>query len=310
MYVAVLALLVGGSGLVAAQQAPVFTSGVEVVPIFATVVDRDQRLIPDLTQADFEIVDNGVPQEITVFRNDVLPVNVVVMLDTSLSMTLNLDLLKAGAEQFFIRLLPDDRAIVGAFNDKVQFPRDPADGLVGDRDELVALIRELGYGNGTKLYDGIEASLEALRPVTGRRVVLVFTDGEDTASRMGMKDVMDRAREDEVMLYAIGLESVMAIGGRQQRTRPDRGLKKLAEETGGGYFELKRTDELGPTFTRVAQELHSQYVLGFEPTQRDGKVHKLDVRVKKAGMTARARKSYLASTGKPTSQDEGALGRQ
>jgi Ca-activated chloride channel family protein len=225
-------------------------------------------------------------------------------------MTLNLDLLKAGAEQFFIRLLPDDRAIVGAFNDKVQFPRDPADGLVGDRDELVALIRELGYGNGTKLYDGIEASLEALRPVTGRRVVLVFTDGEDTASRMGMKDVMDRAREDEVMLYAIGLESVMAIGGRQQRTRPDRGLKKLAEETGGGYFELKRTDELGPTFTRVAQELHSQYVLGFEPTQRDGKVHKLDVRVKKAGMTARARKSYLASTGKPTSQDEGALGRQ
>jgi hypothetical protein len=77
------------------------------------------------------------------------------------------------------------------------------------------------------------------------------------------------------------------------RTRPDRGLKKLAEETGGGYFELKSTDELGPTFTRVAQELHSQYSLAFAPAT-DGKIHKLDVNVKKPGMTARARRSYQA----------------
>ena len=79
------------------------------------------------------------------------------------------------------------------------------------------------------------------------------------------------------------------------RTRPDRGLKKLAEETGGGFFELKKTDELGSTFTRVAQELHSQYVLGFSPEKLDGKVHKLEVRVKRPGMTARARKSYVAA---------------
>ena len=80
------------------------------------------------------------------------------------------------------------------------------------------------------------------------------------------------------------------------RASPDRGLRKIAEETGGGYFELKKTDDLGPTFTRVAQELHSQYVLGFSPESLDGKVHKLEVRVKKPGMTARARKTYLAAS--------------
>ena len=80
-----------------------------------------------------------------------------------------------------------------------------------------------------------------------------------------------------------------------QRTRPDRGLRKLADETGGGYFELKKTDDLGPTFTRVAQELHSLYALGFAPTVLDGKEHKLEVRVKTAGATVRGRKSYVAS---------------
>jgi len=79
------------------------------------------------------------------------------------------------------------------------------------------------------------------------------------------------------------------------RTRPDRGLRRLADETGGGYFELKKTDELAPTFTRVAQELHSQYTLGFTPTTLDGREHKLTVRIKTPGMTARARRTYIAS---------------
>jgi Ca-activated chloride channel family protein len=126
-------------------------------------------------------------------------------------------------------------------------------------------------------------------------VVLAFTDGDDTASRVGMGDVLDRARDEEVMIYAIGLESEYFNGQRQVRTRPDRGLRRLAEETGGGYFELKKADDLGPTFTRVAQELHSQYALGFSPTTLDGREHRLAVRMKQPGMTARARKTYIAS---------------
>jgi Ca-activated chloride channel family protein len=107
--------------------------------------------------------------------------------------------------------------------------------------------------------------------------------------------VLDRARNEEVMVYSIGLESEFFNGARMVRSRPDRALRRLAEETGGGYFELKKTDELAPTFTRVAQELHSQYTLGFSPTMLDGKEHKLVVRMKQTSMMARARRSYIAS---------------
>ena len=113
---------------------------------------------------------------------------------------------------------------------------------------------------------------------------------------------MDRAREKDVMVYAIGLETEYFNGQQRVRSSPDRGLKKLAEDTGGGYFELKKTADLGETFTRVAQELHSQYVLGFSPETLDGKIHKLDVRVKKAGMNARARKTYMAPLARHASQ--------
>src|SRR5205823_7771242 len=105
----------------------------------------------------------------------------------------------------------------------------------------------------------------------------------------------DRARTDEVMIYAIGLESRYFNGQQQVRTRPDSGLRKVADETGGGYFELTKASELASTFTKVAQELHSQYVIGFTPTQLDNRIHKLAVRVKQTGMTARARRSYLAA---------------
>lgn len=135
-----------------------------------------------------------------------------------------------------------------------------------------------------------------LTGVEGRKVVLAFTDGDDTASRIGMGSVLDRARDEETMIYAIGLESEYFNGQRRVRTRPDRGLRRLAEETGGGYFELVKTDELGPTFSRVAQELHSQYTLGFAPAVLDGKEHKLVVRMREVGMNARARRTYIASS--------------
>jgi Ca-activated chloride channel family protein len=146
------------------------------------------------------------------------------------------------------------------------------------------------------LYDAIDASIDTLKDVEGRKIVLVFTDGDDTASRRGMGDVLDKARTTETMIYAIGLESEFPIApGRMQRTRPDRGLRRLADETGGGYFELKKTTELAPTFTRVAAELHSLYTIGFQPTVLDNKEHRLEVKMKQAGQTGRARKSYIAS---------------
>lgn len=279
------------AGIVVSAQQPTFRAGTQVVSLFTTVFDAENRLVPDLTREDFEVFDNDKPQPLAVFRSENLPITCVVMLDTSGSMTMTISLLKAAAEQFLIRLLPDDKAAVGAFNDKIELNA----GFTNNRDKLVTQVKDLDYGNGTRLFDAIGESLDALKGVEGRRVILVFTDGDDTASRVGRGTVLDRARADEVMIYAIGLQSEYFDGARTVRSKPDGGLKKLADETGGGYFELKKTADLGPTFSRVAQELHSQYVLGFEPKQLDGKVHKLTVKMKQTGMTARARKSYVAA---------------
>jgi Ca-activated chloride channel family protein len=302
VFLALFPLMVGAgfsrldaSRLAAAQQ-PTFRTSTRIVPVIATVTDPQGRLVPSLLKDEFTILDNGKPQEISFFLNETQPFTVVVMLDFSASMTAHLDLLKAAAEQFLLRMLPADKGQVGAFSDKIQL----SGTFTSDRDDLVGALDDLQFGNPTRLYDAINESMAALRPVEGRKVVLVFTDGDDTASRIGFGDVLDRAREEEVMVYAIGLESEYFNGVRQVRSRPDRSLKRLAEETGGGYFELKKTDELGPTFTRVAQELHSQYALGFTPVTLDGKTHKLEVKMKQAGMTARARKTYIASPEKLT----------
>ena len=280
-------VLLASTGALVAQQG-VFRTTVQTVPVYATAVDSAGRLVSDLQQQDFEIYDDGKPQEVTIFRSDVQPLSVVVMLDTSGSMTANLDLLKNAAEKFVIRLLPFDRARIGSFSDKI----DLSPAFTSDRDALVRYLHEdVDFGNPTRLWDAAAVSMDALAEETNRRVVLLFTDGDDTASTQhSLRDVMRRAQAEDFMVYGIGFRSrVMGT-----ITRPDPGLKKLATETGGGYFELKTSDELNATFSAVADELHRQYVLGFTPTALDGKVHKLSVVAKRPGMTVRARTSYVA----------------
>src|SRR6185295_6088586 len=134
------------------------------------------------------------------------------------------------AEQFVIRLLPEDKARVGAFNDKIQINAKWSN----NRDQLVTDIKDLDYGNGTRLWDAVGAGLDELKTIEGRRVILVFTDGDDTESRtMSLNRVIDRARTDEVMIYAIGLESDYFHGQSRVRSKPDSGLRKVADETGG-----------------------------------------------------------------------------
>jgi Ca-activated chloride channel family protein len=285
------ALLAAVSVTAQQQPPPTFRTGTQIVSMFVTVTDAQRRLVPNLVQDDFEVRDNDKPQPIVLFENKNLPITVVVMLDTSGSMTGSLSLLRDAAEQFLIRLFPDDKAKVGAFNDKIEV----SGRFTNDRDDLVAEMRGLDYGNGTRLFDALAVSLDELKGIEGRRVILVFTDGEDTASRAGSGSIIDRARAEEVMVYAIGFQSEFFNGARMIRSKPDGGLRKVADETGGGYFELTKSAELAPTFTRVAQELHSQYVIGFAPAQLDGRVHKLAVRLKQPGLTARARRSYQAA---------------
>jgi Ca-activated chloride channel family protein len=278
-------------GLSVAAQEPTFRSGSRVVPSYVTVVDANNRLVTDLTKEDFEVLDNGKPQEITIFDNEVRPFTAVVMLDTSVSMTDRLKDLYAGAEQFLLRLLPQDKAKVGAFNDKIEYASD----FSSNKNSLISGLKHLDFGNQTRLYDSVHSSLDELEKVEGRKVILLFTDGADFGSRLSSGKALERARENEVMIYGIGLETEFFNGQSVVRSKPDSILNRFANETGGGFFDLKKDADLNTSFTRIAQELRSQYLLGFNPAALDGKVHKLDVRVKRTGLKSRSRRSYVAS---------------
>jgi VWFA-related protein len=292
------ALMAGAPGGTTLAQQPAPAPGQEptirvttrIVPMPTMVTGADGRIVPDLEQADFTVFDNGKPQDIVLFQNTVQPFTVVVMLDFSLSMALRMDLLKEAAEDFLLRMLPEDKGQVGAFSDRIQF----SGNFTNDRDRLIASLRDLDYGNPTKLWDALDASISMLKPIEGRRVVLVFTDGEDNDSHVGRAAVQERAQRDDIMIYGIGLRTPRTQGAAP--AAPDPGLRKIAEATGGGYFELDTTDDLGPTFTRVAQELHSLYTIGFAPMKLDGKEHKLQIKLKEPGQKVRTRTSYLATT--------------
>jgi Ca-activated chloride channel family protein len=303
----------------AAQQEPTFRAATRTVPVYVTVTDAEGRLVPDLGRDDFEIYDNGKLQPISVFASDIQPIMVVMMLDRSGSMVDNFRRVQSAAEQFVTRLLPADKARIGSFSYRVQV--DPRTFTSSHEELLQILHKELQEPGPTPLWNAVAVGMTGLLHQEGRRVVLVFTDGADNpgngrSTNISLKDVMERAREEDVMVYAVGLAGRMPMrrggggyggrggygpppgGGQQQmgrEQRPDEGLAKIAAESGGGYFELESTNDLGATFARVADELHRQYAMGFSPEKLDGKTHKLEVRVKRAGMTARARRSYVAT---------------
>src|SRR5215510_16012809 len=157
--------IVCAAAVLSAQQAT-FKAGTSIVPVLTTVTDNQGRLVPNLEQEEFTVLDNGKPQPITLFQNETQPFTVVVMLDFSFSMTTHLDLLKQATEQFILRMLPADKGQVGAFSDKIQFSGQ----FTNDRDDLVAALKDLQFGNPTRLYDAIDASIDMLKNVEGRKI--------------------------------------------------------------------------------------------------------------------------------------------
>jgi VWFA-related protein len=291
-------------------QQPVFRGRGEAVRVFATVTDRDGRLVTSLTRDAFEVRDDGKPQPIVQFSNEPQPIRLVVMLDVSGSMAGNLQLLREAADQLFVRLRPDDVARVGTFGRDVQIS--PA--FTHDAAELRAALPQVIEPDApTPLWRGTEEAMNTFGDEGGdqRRVVLVLSDGKDSGPidfrhrPSSQIEVIERARTDDVMVYAIGMRSRpqrppgIGIGPGGLRMAlladlPDPGLARVAEETGGGYTEIRYGEDLGAAFARVADELHSQYLLGFPPPKRDGKVHKIEINVATKGMKARGRRSYVA----------------
>jgi Ca-activated chloride channel family protein len=288
-----------------AQQA-VYRKGTVVVPVYVTATDVEGRPVPDLTRDDFVILDNGVPQPLVIFNAGALPISIVVMLDMSGSMADNISRVRAAAVQLFTRLLPEDRARVGAIAGKVTI----SPTFTNNVDDLTrAMWIDLQPGDGTPLWGGLNEAMSALTKSTGRRVILVLTDGYDTGywapggTNATFTTVTRRVQTEDVMVYSIGMEGKGTLTIRQGTWKrpvqaslpPAGGIRMLAYSSGGRYFELRPDDELGTTFAQVADELHRQYELGFRPSLLDGKEHHLEVRVLKPGVNVRARQSYLAA---------------
>jgi Ca-activated chloride channel homolog len=293
------------------EQQPVFRGSRDTVRVFATVTDRDGRLVTTLKQEDFEVRDEGKPQPITQFDKSPQPIRLIVMLDVSGSMEGNAPLLRAAGAQLFGRLLKDDVARVGSFGKEVtmspSFTNDP-------RELNAALPTMIMPDAPTPLWRAIDQAMGAFgEPDDRRRVILVLSDGKDsgpTSFRQrpsSQADVIDRARQEDVMIYAIGMRSrsrnpPMAPGGLGPgglqamlvADLPDPGLARVAEETGGGYIEIRLGQDLGAAFAGVADELHTQYLLAFTPPKRDGKVHEVSVRITPGGLKTRAKKTYIA----------------
>lgn len=304
-----LAMCVAGVPGAAGQQ-PTFRATGDSVRVFVTVTDRDGRLVTTLSQSDFEVRDEGKPQPITLFDNTPQPIRLIVMLDVSGSMEGNLPLLRAGADQLFARLRPDDIARVGTFGREIAIS--PA--FVHDAGALRRELPETVAPDApTPLWRAIDEAFDAFGDGggEGRRVILVLSDGKDSGPvgfrerYVSQGEIVDRARRDDVMVYAIGMRSRgsrqnqpgIGPGGLQAALLadlPDAGLALVAEQTGGGYAEIGFGQDLGAAFAHIADELHSQYLLGFAPPKRDGKVHDIDVRVATRGLKPRARKSYVA----------------
>jgi VWFA-related protein len=301
-------------GAAAAQQQPTFRGTGDAVRVFVTVTDRDGRLVTTLEQKDFEVRDEGKPQPITLFDNSPQPIRLIVMLDVSGSMQGNLPLLREGTAQLLSRLREDDGVRLGTFGHDVSisptFTRDP-------RELQSSLPRAIASDAPTPLWRAIDEALDVFTEAGDedeRAVILVLSDGKDSGpigfgkQAVSQVEVIDRARNQDVMIYGVGMRSraprqnmpAMGPGGLQAALMadwPDPGLARVAEETGGGYIEIRPQLDLGAAFAQVADELHSQYLIGFAPPKRDGKVHDVEVRVSQKGMKPRGRKSYVAPKG-------------
>jgi len=300
-----LALVFSSLGVVAGQQPQVFREAADTVRVFVTVLDRDERLVPNLTREQFEVRDNGRPQPLTLFDNSPQPIQLIVMIDVSGSMRGNVGLLRGAAEHLFARLGETDVAKVGTFGkDVIITPTFTRDAAV----LRAALPTEIKMDVPTPLWRGIDQAIAAFDATDRRRVVLVLSDGKDSGPTsfrdryVSQLEIIERARRENVMLYAVGLRSNSMLGRQPGQSlpevlmqdMPDPGLGRAATESGGGYFEIRPRDDLGATFARVVDELHSQYLLGFTPPARDGKTHRIEVRLSVKNVEARTRRSYQA----------------
>jgi Ca-activated chloride channel homolog len=263
--------------------------------LFVTVI-RDGARDLKLAEEDFQILDNGVPQEIVTFGRDELPLTAVLLLDTSESMReRELEAVRRGAKAFLDGMKPADEAMVTLFSDRL-LRLTP---FTADKAELASALVGVKSAGGTAVNDFLYLSLKALETRQGQRVVVLFSDGSDVHSVLPAADVLWKARAGQSLIYWIQLGGThrsftSAWRDYAANDREYEELEQAVRESGGRILPIERVGELELAFRDILQELRQQYALGYYPnnSKGDGKWHKIDVRVKGFGERVRHREGY------------------
>ncbi|MGH9373805.1 MAG: VWA domain-containing protein [Vicinamibacterales bacterium] len=270
--------LLGAAVAVGAQ----FTSGVNVVEVYATVTDGRGAPVAELGKEDFIVRENGEPQQVSTFAAGQFPLSVAIAVDRSFSMAgSRLAAAKSAARVFLGELRPDDESMLIAVGSMTEVIAP----LSRDREAQVSALSALDAFGTTGLYDAVIAAIEAIQPARGRRALVLLSDGSDRYSRATAGDALERARASDVLMYPI------AFG----RTRPAV-FAELATLTGGRSYHLQDARSLPDTLRAIAVELRSQYLLGYSPRKPivagANEWRSISVTVQRPGVEVRARDGY------------------
>jgi Ca-activated chloride channel family protein len=284
----------------APPERPSFRAGVELVSLNVTAADASGHYVTDLAQNQFQVFEDGVLQKVTFFNRGNLPIALSILLDTSASMEEKLETAQDAATGFIKRLRTDDLAQIIDFDSRVQI----AQSFTSNATELETAIRKTNAGGSTSLYNAIYIALKELKKtrVTSseqirRQAIVVLSDGEDTSSLVSFDEVLELAKRSETAIYAIGLRS-RDIDRTRGFNEADFVLRQLSQETGGRVFFAKQASELSGIYGQIADELSSQYTLGYTSAnpKRDGAWRRVLVRVLAPNVTGRTKQGYYAPT--------------
>jgi Ca-activated chloride channel homolog len=281
-----LVLLASGASQAQAPQPrrpPTFEAGIEIINLNVSVTDPRNRYVTDLAERDFAVFEDGIRQELSLFTHENLPISLVLMLDTSASMDEKLKVAQAAAIRFTKTLRPQDLAEVIQFNDRATVLQD----FTADQDALAAAIHKTEASGPTALHNALYIALKDLgkQKKAGelrRRAIVLLSDGEDTASLVSDDQVIELARKTEINIYSISLRP----NRPSDRTRLGFSqaahlLTAMAQETGGQVHFPNSLSELDSVYDRIAEELRTQYNLGYVSSnkRRDGKWRRIVVRI-------------------------------
>jgi Ca-activated chloride channel family protein len=304
MCVALITAALGMPATLSAQKT-VFKTGVEMVPLTVTVTDTKGKYVSGLDGNDFEVFEDGVRQDVAFFAREEVPLDVALLVDTSGSMSTDLPLVKLAATGLVGKLRTTDRAIVVDVKDSISIAQE----LTSDRDSIARAIRSVSASGETAVYDAVYVILRQLErerrtaEQVRRQAIVLLTDGIDTRSRVALEDVLDVARRGNVSIYVVTLKSALAQTPRSEQPggvlQSDYALNTVTRESGGRLFAPKTARDLPGIYTAIAEELFSQYDLGYTPlrTVGNGDFRRVVVRLRpQTNALARTRTGYIASS--------------